>query len=162
MNTSRGDDAPRLALQNLQEADQLLSAGLRRILGAAGDLPNASHPLQEALELGERQAMATLSAVEAAQVELAVLRADLGEHDARLRRLDAELQRILTTQQAQDLAGQRLQRTLALLRVVEQRIHDALGELGVAGMAGAAAAPAPCAANLDQGRVDDLLSQLGS
>ena len=161
MKTSQDGDAPRLALQNLQEADQLLNAGLRRILGAAGELPQASHPLQEALELGERQAMTTLSAVEAAQVELAVLRADLGEHDARLRRLDAELQRILTTQQAQDLAGQRLQRTLALLRVVEQRIHDALGEFGVASTACVAATPQPGSASLDQGRVDDLLSQLG-
>ena len=161
MNTPQSDDAPRLALRNLQEADQLLSAGLRRILGAAVELPQASHPLQEALELGERQAMTTLCAVEAAQVELAVLRADLGEHDARLRRLDAELQRILTTQQAQDLAGQRLQRTLALLQVVEQRIHDALGELGVDATPGTATPPQSGTASLDQGRVDDLLSQLG-
>jgi chemotaxis protein CheZ len=152
---------PASAVLNLREADALLSEGVRRIMHASSDLPGASHPLQEALRLSEQQAMATLEAVEAAQSEVAAIRAtDGGFIDSRLQRLDDHLQSILTSQQAQDLAGQRLKKTIALLQAVEQRIQDALQHLGCVGSE-VSATVADDGQRLDQNTVDDLLSQLG-
>ncbi|OIQ83075.1 chemotaxis phosphatase, CheZ [mine drainage metagenome] len=105
--------------------------------------------------------MATLEAVEAAQTEVAAIRAtDGGFIDARLQRLDDHLQAILTSQQAQDLAGQRLKKTIALLQAVEQRIQDALQHLGCVGSE-VSETVADDGQRLDQNTVDDLLSQLG-
>ena len=166
------------ALHNLREADALLTQGVQRILHASSDLPGASHPLQEVLRLSEQQAMMTLEAVEAAQAELQAIRDTNGGFiDQRLQRLDGHLQTILTTQQGQDLAGQRLKKTIALLQAVESRIQEALGQLGPVP---AEAQPALVdlvelhavlppealsdtfgAGRLDQDNVDDLLSQLG-
>ncbi|WP_018914343.1 protein phosphatase CheZ [Thiomonas sp. FB-6] len=163
------------ALHNLREADALLTQGVQRILHASSDLPGASHPLQEVLHLSEQQAMLTLEAVEAAQAELQAIRDTNGGFiDQRLQRLEGHLQTILTTQQGQDLTGQRLKKTISLLQAVESRIQDALGKLGpvAAGEQPAlvelhAVLPAEAlsdtfgAGRLDQDNVDDLLSQLG-
>ncbi len=155
------DKTPASAVLNLREADALLTEGVQRIMRASSDLPGASHPLQEALRLSEQQAMATLEAVEAAQSEVAAIRAtDGGFIDQRLRRLDDHLQTILTSQQAQDLAGQRLKKTITLLQAVEQRIQEALQHLGC--VADGSAVPADdVGQGLDQNNVDDLLAQLG-
>ncbi len=162
-------DAGDQALRNLRQADALLTQGVQRILNASSDLPGASHPLQEALRLSEQQAMRTLEAVEAAQAELQAIRAtDGGFIDQRLQRLDGHLQTILTTQQGQDLAGQRLLKTITLLQAVEARIQEALQQLGSVGFESAAPVPDAAAAvdsagtdRLNQDNVDDLLSQLG-
>ena len=169
MSTPLDPQASGQALHNLREADALLTQGVQRILHASSDLPGASHPLQEVLRLSEQQAMLTLEAVEAAQAELQAIRATNGGFiDQRLQRLDGHLQTILTTQQGQDLAGQRLKKTIALLQAVESRIQEALAQLR---MAGFETAPAPAeapppgdtfgAGRLDQDNVDDLLAQLG-
>ena len=175
MSTPLDPQASGQALHNLREDDALLTQGVQRILHASSDLPGASHPLQEVLHLSEQQAMLTLEAVEAAQAELQAIRATNGGFiDQRLQRLDGHLQTILTTQQGQDLAGQRLKKTIALLQAVESRIQEALVQLGPvpadARQALAelqAACPAEAlsdtfgAGRLDQDNVDDLLSQLG-
>ena len=154
------------ALHNLREADALLTQGVQRILHASSDLPGASHPLQEVLHLSEQQAMLTLEAVEAAQAELQAIRGtDGGFIDQRLQRLDGHLQTILTTQQGQDLAGQRLKKTIALLQAVESRVQEALTQLGYAGPGVEAETQLTDdtfgSGRLDQDNVDDLLSQLG-
>jgi chemotaxis protein CheZ len=163
-----GPDASDQALHRLREADALLTQGVQRILHASSDLPGASHPLQEVLSLSEQQAMRTLEAVEAAQAELQAIRDTNGGFiDQRLQRLDGHLQTILTTQQGQDLTGQRLKKTIALLQAVESRIQEALAQLDQAGFAAALpqADEVPedtfGAGRLDQDNVDDLLSQLG-
>ena len=165
---SDSPDASGQALHSLRQADALLTQGVQRILHASSDLPGASHPLQEVLSLSEQQAMLTLEAVEAAQAELQAIRDTNGGFiDQRLERLDGHLQTILTTQQGQDLAGQRLKKTIALLQAVEARIQEALTQLGEAGFAATPPAAAePCsdtfgAGRLDQDNVDDLLSELG-
>ena len=156
------------AVHNLREADALLTQGVQRILHASSDLPGATHPLQEVLHLSEQQAMLTLEAVEAAQAELQAIRGTNGGFiDQRLQRLEIHLQTILTTQQGQDLAGQRLKKTIALLQAVESRIQEALAQLAGAGFERSALLAAPASddtfgsGRLDQGNVDDLLSELG-
>ncbi len=156
------------ALLNLREADALLTQGVQRILSASSDLPGASHPLQEVLRLSEQQAMHTLEAVEAAQGEVQAIRATNGGFiDQRLQRLELHLQAILTAQQGQDLTGQRLKKTIALLQAVESRIQEALVQLGQAGFSPGqpSSEPAPDdtfgSGRMDQDNVDDLLSQLG-
>ncbi len=161
-DTQAADDAAR----NLLEANALLTEGLGRIMGLASELPEASHPLKEALELSEQQAMTTLEAVESAQGELErIRRVATGFIHAELSAIERHLQTILTSQQGQDLAGQRLKKAIALLQAVEERVQDALIHLG------AAQVPlnAPTTqggdmfkgARLDQGTVDDLLAELG-
>ena len=119
------------ALRQLQEADAMLREGVRRIMSASSDLPTASHPLEEALRLTEKQAMATLEAVEGAFVELEAIRAMRGGFiDGHLDTLESQLHMILASQQGQDLAGQRLKKAISLLQAVEDRIGGALGELG--------------------------------
>lgn len=154
---------PPSAFHNLREADVLLTEGVQRIMHASSDLPGVSHPLQEALALSEQQAMATLEAVEGAQNEVAAIRATNGGFiDSRLDRLDAYLQTILTSQQSQDLAGQRLKKTITLLQAVEQRIQEALEQLGHArGTTQALEDDTFSGERMDQSNVDDLLAQLG-
>ena len=154
---------PADAMQSLREADALLNEGVQRIMSASSDLPGVSHPLQEVLELSERQAMATLEAVEAALGEVAAIRSTNGGFiDQRLERLDQQLQVILTSQQSQDLAGQRLKKTIALLQAVEQRIQEALGQLGYVASQGVGGAEDTFSGQrLDQGNVDALLAALG-
>lgn len=156
-------DLPSTAVHNLREADILLTEGVQRIMHASTDLPGVSHPLQEALALSEQQAMITLEAVESAQHEVSAIRAANGEFiDDRLDRLEEHLQAILTTQQGQDLAGQRLKKTITLLQAVEQRIQEALDQLGHA--RGTTQPPEDdtfSGERMDQNNVDDLLAQLG-
>ena len=93
------------ALHSLTEADALLHEGVRRIMAASSDLPEASHPLEEALRLTETQAMATLEAVENGFSEIAAIRATHGGFiDDRLDRLELQFHTILASQQGQDLA----------------------------------------------------------
>lgn len=120
-----------LALHRLTEADALLQAGVRRIMAASSDLPEASGPLEEALRLTETQAMATLEAVENGFAEVAAIRATQGGFiDAHLDRIEQQFHTILASQQGQDLAGQRLKKTIYLLQAVEQRIRAAVDQLG--------------------------------
>ena len=119
------------ALHKLTEADALLHEGVRRIMAASSDLPEASHPLEEALRLTETQAMSTLEAVENGFTEIAAIRATHGGFiDERLDRLEQQFHTILASQQGQDLAGQRLKKTIHLLQAVEQRIRAAVEQLG--------------------------------
>ncbi len=154
--------APRAgsAVLNLREAQSLLLSGMQRIMHASDALPQARTPLHEALQIGELHAMRTLEALEGAHRELGAIRAAQGGGiDDALGRLDTHLRDILTSQQAQDLAGQQLQKTIALLGAVESRIDDALRQLGM--QAPPAAAAAPRDAPLRQSDVDDLLTGLG-
>ena len=110
----------------------MLREGVRRIMSASSDLPTASHPLEEAIRLTEKQAMATLEAVEGAFVELEAIRATQdGFIDGHLDAMESQLHMILASQQGQDLAGQRLKKAISLLQAVEDRIGGALGELGI-------------------------------
>ena len=129
MTRRRG--AGELALRHLQQVDALLARTLRGLLHASSELPQACHPLCELLDLSELQALRTLEAVDAAQTELRELRdsADWkGRDDAGLQRLEQHLQSIRSAQQSQDLAGQRLKRTLAILQAVESRMREALAQ----------------------------------
>ncbi|MGC9184747.1 MAG: protein phosphatase CheZ [Thiomonas sp.] len=124
-------EAARAVLHSLTEADALLHEGVRRIMAASSDLPQASHPLEEALQLTETQAMATLEAAEIGLAEVAAIRATKGGFiDAQLDRIEQQFHTILASQQGQDLAGQRLKKTLHLLQAVEQRIRAAVEQLG--------------------------------
>ncbi len=159
MNARMNSDA---ALRKLREADALLAEGVQRIMGVAHDIPGASEPLQEALRLTEQQAMATLDAASAAQRRVDHIEATAtggGWIDAHIQGLRDDLRVILTSQQAQDLAGQRLKKVIALLQAVEQRVQDALGGLGDAPVA--AGVPVAAPARLAQDDVDDLLASLG-
>ena len=165
--TERADTGGQV-MHSLRQADALLTQGVQRILHASSDLPGASHPLQEVLSLSEQQAMRTLEAVEAAQAELQAIRATNGGFiDQRLESMDGHLQTILTTQQGQDLTGQRLKKTIALLQAVEARVQEALLQVGESGLVPALSAADVLtddtfgAGRLEQGAVDDLLSDLG-
>ena len=154
------------ALHSLTEADALLHEGVRRIMAASSDLPEASHPLEEALRLTESQAMATLEAVENSFSELAAIRTTQGGFiDDRLDRLEAQLHVILASQQGQDLAGQRLKKTIHLLQAVEQRIRGVVAQLepqfGAEAPQPAAAAAADAGPTFAQDDVDALLRDLG-
>lgn len=155
------------ALRQLQEAEAMLREGVRRIMSASSDLPTASHPLEEALRLTEKQAMATLEAVEGAFVELEAIRATHGGFiDGHLDTLESQLHKILASQQGQDLAGQRLKKSVSLLQAVEERIGSALGELGMDVVEPYQASNQPAAVEDDGGPigqddVDALLKELG-
>ena len=75
--------------------------------------------------------MSTLEAVENGFTEIAAIRATHGGFiDERLDRLEQQFHIILASQQGQDLAGQRLKKTIHLLQAVEQRIRAAVEQLG--------------------------------
>ncbi len=158
------------ALQRLQAANLLLVQGMRAVLQACRELPDARRPLHEVLRLGEQQAMRTLQATEAALAELHALRADPGDRpDAqRLLRMEQQLQAIRAAQQGQDLAGQQLNKAMALLQALESRIQDGIGPDWRRGC-GAAVTRRPHtpdepfdAQRLDQDSVDQLLAGLGN
>lgn len=167
------EEASGQAMHSLCEADALLTQGVSRILHASSDLPGATHPLHEVLRLSEQQAMRTLEAVDAAQKEIQAF--EVADGDSVIHRLcciEFHLHAIRSAQQSQDLAGQRLKRTIALLQAVESRIQDALAQLRFAlpslgpssaytGTSIDANADTFGADRLDQGDVDDLLSHLG-
>ena len=158
------------ALQRLRASNLLLVQGMRAVLQACCNLPDARRPLREVLQLGEQQAMRTLQATETALAELHALRADPGDRpDAqRLLRMEHQLQAIRQAQQGQDLAGQRLLKTIALLQAVESRIQDGIGpDWRRRCAAGGTRRPdtpddSSDAQLLDQDSVDQLLAGLGS
>ena len=156
---------PTSALRSLTEADALLQTGVRRIMAASNDLPGASHPLEEALRMTEMQAMATLEAVEKGFAEVDAIRAThAGFIDERLDRIEEQLHAILASQQGQDLAGQRLKKTIHLLQAVEERIQSATAQLAEhLGPDNITDAPAvdDSGPTYAQDDVDALLSQLG-
>lgn len=153
------------ALRSLTEADALLQTGVRRIMVASSDLPEASHPLEEALRMTEMQAMVTLEAVEKGFAEVEAIRAThAGFIDERLDRIEEQLHAILASQQGQDLAGQRLKKTIHLLQAVEQRIQSAAAQLAEHMGPGDEAAPPKAddsGPTYAQDDVDALLSELG-
>lgn len=152
------------ALRKLREADALLAEGVQRIMGVATDIPGASHPLQEALRLSEEQAMVTMDAAESAQRQMQAIEETAiagGFIDGQLGAIKTNLQSILTSQQGQDLAGQRLKKTITLLQAVETRIQEALAQLGYLQDQSAQAQDTFTGQRLDQANVDDLLAQLG-
>jgi chemotaxis protein CheZ len=148
----------------LGEADLLLREGLKRIASAQSDLPDAQTPLEEALRLTEEQTMATIAAVERAQESVQEIRQANGTFiDEPLDRIDSALGTILASQQGQDLAGQRLKKSIALLHAVEDRIRLALEELGLDGVEAARASCTDSEAkqSINQDDVDALLAELG-
>lgn len=152
------------ALRKLREADALLAEGVQRIMGVATDLPGTSQPLQEALRLSEEQAMVTMDAAESAQRQIQAIEETAlagGFIDGQLGAIKNNLQTILTSQQGQDLAGQRLKKTITLLQAVETRIQEALEQLGCLQDQSARAQDTFTGQRLDQANVDDLLAQLG-
>lgn len=163
--TPQPHDPAQSALHSLTEADALLHEGVRRIMAASSDLPHASHPLEEALQLTETQAMATLEAAEIGLAEVAAIRETrAGFIDAHLDRIEQQFHTILASQQGQDLAGQRLKKTIHLLQAVEQRIRSAVEQLSpqlAASGAGAAAQPDDAGPSYAQEDVDALLRDLG-
>ena len=160
-----GDAESSIALHKLREADALLAEGVHRIMGVASQIPGATQPLLEVLRMSEQQAMSTMEAVESGlrwlqQIEDTARNG--GYIDDKLHGLRADLRSILTSQQAQDLAGQRLKKTIALLQAVELRVQEAMHGLGTTHAEPKQAdAATPDTARLQQCDVDDLLSSLG-
>lgn len=125
-------DVPRQSdgLRLLAEADLLLNEGLRRIAGAGDDLPDACNPIEEALALSETQTMNTLEALESAQAAIRRIESiQQGFIDEEILQIKASMATILSSQQGQDLAGQRLKKALRLLHAVDDRISEALTSL---------------------------------
>ncbi len=151
----------------LSEAELLLREGLKRIANSAEEnLSGAQNPLEEALRLTEEQTMATLAAVERAQDAVMVIRNAHNRFiDEPLRQIESALLVILSSQQGQDLAGQRLKKAITLLQAVEERIRLTLAEIGLESSAQDSAEE--CAAlaeanpSINQDEVDSLLAELG-
>ena len=150
----------------LSEAELLLREGLKRIANTAEEnLSGAQNPLEEALRLTEEQTMVTLSAVERAQDAVNDIRSAHNRFiDESLHHIDSALLTILTSQQGQDLAGQRLKKAITLLQAVEERIRLTLAEIGM--QANPDYAPqaddvADSDPRVNQDEVDALLSELG-
>lgn len=163
---------PFTSITSLSEAEALLREGLRRIASVQSDIaPGAQNPIAEALQISEEQAMATLAAVERGQAAVAQIRNANNQFiDTPLATIAESFAEILSNQQAQDLAGQRLKKALTLLQAVEQRIATALADLRMLQGAGFVSAESPAddapangqaTALLMQADVDDLLAELG-
>ena len=150
----------------LSEAELLLREGLKRIANMAEEnLSGAQNPLEEALRLTEEQTMATLSAVERAQDAVNDIRSAHNSFiDESLIQIDSALLTILTSQQGQDLAGQRLKKAIALLQAVEERIRLTLVEIGMKTIPYYAPQTddfVDSNPHVNQDEVDALLSELG-
>ncbi|MHB0873729.1 protein phosphatase CheZ [Acidithiobacillus sp.] len=150
----------------LSEAELLLREGLKRIANTAEEnLSGAQNPLEEALRLTEEQTMVTLSAVERAQDAVNDIRSAHNRFiDESLHHIDSALLTILTSQQGQDLAGQRLKKAITLLQAVEERIRLTLAEIGM--QANPDYAPqaddvTDSDPRVNQDEVDALLAELG-
>lgn len=160
---------PSPSISALSEAEALLREGLRRITNAQTDLPNAQDPISEALRLSEEQALTTIAAVERGQDALrSILQTDRQFIDKPLGVIEESFAEILASQQAQDLAGQRLKKALTLLQAVETRIAAVLHELSMLSDLDTSGTPsesggsaAPRVPTLDQSDVDSLLAELG-
>ncbi|MFA5730506.1 MAG: protein phosphatase CheZ [Acidithiobacillus sp.] len=150
----------------LSEAELLLREGLKRIANTAEEnLSGAQNPLEEALRLTEEQTMVTLSAVERAQDAVNDIRSAHNRFiDESLHHIDDALLTILTSQQGQDLAGQRLKKAITLLQAVEERIRLTLAEIGMQAnpdYALQADNVADSDPSVNQDEVDALLAELG-
>jgi len=158
---------PSQSLTSLSEAEALLREGVRRIANAQLELPGAQDPITEALRLSEEQALTTIAAVERGQEALrSILQADREFIDKPLAVIEKSFAEILASQQAQDLAGQRLKKALILLQAVETRISAVLNDWqGVAETASSesesSSAASVSASPLEQSDVDALLAELG-
>ncbi|WP_319026055.1 hypothetical protein [Acidithiobacillus thiooxidans] len=114
-------------LRLLVEADLLLNEGLKRIAGAGRDLPDACNPIEEALALSEVQTMSTLEALDIAQAAIRrIEKTQKGFIDGDIGEIKVAMATILESQQGQDLAGQRLKKSLRLLQAVNDRISQAI------------------------------------
>ena len=153
------------SLQQLSEAEALLREGLRRIADVQSDFPSAKNPLEEALRLSEEQAMTTLAAVERGQAAVSeIQRAHRQYIDQPLSIIGEAFSEILESQQAQDLAGQRLKKAITLLQVVESRITKVLEDLRPTLDLDNASSPEASAVaeqTFQQADVDALLAELG-
>lgn len=153
------------SLQQLREAEVLLREGLRRIADVQSDFPSAQNPLEEVLRLSEGQAMTTLAAVERGQAALSeIQRAHRQYIDRPLSIIGEAFSEILESQQAQDLAGQRLKKAITLLQAVDSRIAKVMEELRpTLGLESASAPDVSAAAEqtFQQADVDALLAELG-
>lgn len=146
----------------LGEAEALLEQGLRRIAQAQGDLPEAQHPICEAIALSEQQTMITLAAVEKGQEAVGRIETiEKGFIDNELADIRASFAEILAASQGQDLAGQRLKKSLALLTAVQERLQQALEELPIADAAEPTGTVEGSAVDYSQADVDALLESLG-
>lgn len=147
----------------LSEANLLMQEGLKRIASAHTDIPGAQHPLQEALQMSEEQTMKTLNALESGRAALRhMLQTKDGYVDEDLAQIDAAFAIILQSQQAQDLAGQRLKKAMSLMTLVQERIAKALEgmplEMPDAAQEGVGQSAEQ---SYEQDDVDALLAELG-
>lgn len=151
----------------LTEVDLLMREGLRRIADVQTDLPQARHPLVEALELSEKQTLRTLEYVELGRAAVEDIRhTSNGYIDAPLDRIAEAFSIILESQQGQDLAGQRLKKALTLMNAVHERIAAVLKDIPMdPPLAGAddteQKVDASPAKDFAQDDVDALLMELG-
>lgn len=114
-------------LKLLVEADLLLNEGLKRIAGAGRELPEACSPIEEALALSETQTLNTLESLDTIQEAIHRIEAtEKGFIDDQVHVIKTALNTILSSQQGQDLAGQRLKKALILLNAVNERISQAI------------------------------------
>ena len=114
----------------LTEVEMLMREGLRRIANVHTEMPQARHPLQEAMHLSEKQTMRTLEYVDSGQAAVQEIRSmRQGYIDQPLNRIAEAFSIILESQQGQDLAGQRLKKALALMNAVQERIAAVLKEI---------------------------------
>jgi len=143
----------------LGSTENLLREGLRR-LGASAELPGAHRPLREALELTEKQTLATISAAERGQSVIAELRRGNVAQELACDLLEGIFRQIVASQQGQDLAGQRLQQALGLLRTVDERIRRLLQDAGV-DLAMRTSGTGDETAPMGQEDVDAILRDLG-
>ena len=110
---------PERSKELLGGTENLLREGLRR-LEASAELPGAHQPLREALELTERQTLATITAAEQGQSVLAELRRGQISPDTACDQLEAVFQQIVASQQVgktgEDPASMRQEDVDAILR----------------------------------------------
>lgn len=160
-------DTPNSSLADISQLEALLREGIKRIAAAQTDLPGAQDPLTEALQMSEEQTMAALEAIERGQEAVAQIRQTNGAFiDTQLAIIEDSFSRIMASQQAQDLSGQRLKKAITLLRAVDERLSDTLSELqSASGIEAPAEGDGKSAAKdgktYAQADVDDLLAELG-
>ncbi|MHB1644578.1 MAG: hypothetical protein ACYCS8_18325 [Acidithiobacillus sp.] len=169
------DTAPLSALSEtpqriLSEVELLMREGLRRIADVHTEMPQARHPLLEALELSEQQTMRTLEYVDSGRQAVEAIRNTRhGYIDEPLNRIAEAFSIILESQQGQDLAGQRLKKALTLMTAVQERIAAVLKEIPMeppltknhSSKKTEKHADAPPAKSFAQDDVDALLTELG-
>lgn len=158
---------PEISQRILTEVEMLMREGLRRIANVHTEMPQARHPLQEAMDLSEKQTMRTLEYVDSGQAAVQEIRSmRQGYIDQPLNRIAEAFSIILESQQGQDLAGQRLKKALTLMNAVHERIAAVLKDIPMdPPLAGAddteQKVDASPAKDFAQDDVDALLMELG-